>query len=234
MTASHPESDLFSSPDPVPDWTRIDTVLLDMDGTLLDLHFDNHFWLRHVPRRYAEENSLSVADAEARILPHMREIRGTLDWYSIHYWSDYLGLDIPALKLEVAHLIRLRPWVREFLQWLREQGKKTVLATNAHPDTVEIKFSRVALGSCFDQIVCSHDLGAPKETVEFWEALSGQLAFDPERSLLVDDNDSVLDAAADFGIRWLWSVSRPDLKAPPRAPGRYPAVDRYQDLVGRG
>src|SRR5690606_507131 len=25
-------------------WNQIDTVLLDMDGTLLDLHFDNHFW----------------------------------------------------------------------------------------------------------------------------------------------------------------------------------------------
>ncbi|MFV8760570.1 GMP/IMP nucleotidase, partial [Yersinia enterocolitica] len=26
-------------------WQEIDTVLLDMDGTLLDLEFDSHFWL---------------------------------------------------------------------------------------------------------------------------------------------------------------------------------------------
>ena len=26
------------------DWTQLDTILLDMDGTLLDLEFDNHFW----------------------------------------------------------------------------------------------------------------------------------------------------------------------------------------------
>ena len=31
------------------DWTRIDTILLDMDGTLLDLGFDNFFWREHVP-----------------------------------------------------------------------------------------------------------------------------------------------------------------------------------------
>ena len=31
------------------DWTSIDTVLLDMDGTLLDLRFDNWFWQEHVP-----------------------------------------------------------------------------------------------------------------------------------------------------------------------------------------
>ena len=26
------------------DWTEVDHVLLDMDGTLLDLAFDNDFW----------------------------------------------------------------------------------------------------------------------------------------------------------------------------------------------
>lgn len=30
-------------------WKEIDTVLLDMDGTLLDLNFDNHFWKEFVP-----------------------------------------------------------------------------------------------------------------------------------------------------------------------------------------
>ena len=43
----------------VPDWENIETVLLDMDGTLLDLHFDNHFWLQHVPVCYAEKHGLS-------------------------------------------------------------------------------------------------------------------------------------------------------------------------------
>ncbi|MEC8348362.1 MAG: haloacid dehalogenase, partial [Pseudomonadota bacterium] len=26
------------------DWQNIDTVLLDVDGTLLDLHYDNFVW----------------------------------------------------------------------------------------------------------------------------------------------------------------------------------------------
>ena len=28
---------------------NVDLVLLDMDGTLLDLHYDSHFWLDYVP-----------------------------------------------------------------------------------------------------------------------------------------------------------------------------------------
>lgn len=35
-------------------WKTIDTVLLDMDGTLLDLHFDNHFWLSLVPQEFKQ------------------------------------------------------------------------------------------------------------------------------------------------------------------------------------
>jgi putative hydrolase of the HAD superfamily len=33
------------------DWDRIDDVLLDMDGTLLDRHFDNFFFEEELPRR---------------------------------------------------------------------------------------------------------------------------------------------------------------------------------------
>ena len=42
---------------PLP-WPEIHTVLLDMDGTLLDLRFDNHFWRELVPERYAERHGL--------------------------------------------------------------------------------------------------------------------------------------------------------------------------------
>ena len=209
-------------------------MLLDMDGTLLDLHFDNHFWQTHVPRRYADIHGIDHEQACARILPHMREIRGTLNWYSIHYWSDYLALDIPTLKQEVAHLIRLRPGVTPFLEWLRKAGKYVVLATNAHPDTVEIKFSRVTLGGHFDQIICSHDLGAPKESMDFWRALGDLLDYEPGRSLLVDDNEQVLDAAAAHGIRWLRSVQQPDLQAPPQPPGKHPAVVHFRHLTDSG
>ncbi len=36
---------------PIPAWSRIDVVCLDMDGTVLDLRFDNRFWLEMLPRR---------------------------------------------------------------------------------------------------------------------------------------------------------------------------------------
>ncbi len=51
------------------DWSQVDTVLLDMDGTLLDLHFDNRFWNEHLPRCYAQARGLDEAAARAELMP---------------------------------------------------------------------------------------------------------------------------------------------------------------------
>ena len=69
------------------DWEDIDTVLLDMDGTLLDLHFDNHFWLEYVPQRYAEQHGISLDAAKQELMQRYRQVEGTLDWYCVDYWS---------------------------------------------------------------------------------------------------------------------------------------------------
>ncbi|MGH8370476.1 MAG: haloacid dehalogenase, partial [Gammaproteobacteria bacterium] len=100
----------------IPDWSEIRTVLLDMDGTLLDLHFDNHFWLEHVPLRYAERHGLDPEQALAELMPRFREMEGTLQWYCLDHWSRELDLDIVALKREVAYLIKVLPEVETFLQ----------------------------------------------------------------------------------------------------------------------
>ncbi len=47
------------------DWDNIDTVLLDMDGTLLDLGFDNWFWQPHVPEQYPPSRHLPYPAAHS-------------------------------------------------------------------------------------------------------------------------------------------------------------------------
>ena len=48
-------------------WSEIDTVMFDMDGTLLDLHFDNFFWLKLVPEHLSKQHGVS----EKQALAHM-------------------------------------------------------------------------------------------------------------------------------------------------------------------
>ncbi|MEK7696969.1 MAG: GMP/IMP nucleotidase [Pseudomonadota bacterium] len=212
-------------------WEKIHTVLLDMDGTLLDLHYDNHFWLEHVPRRYAEKNALSLAAAKNELLGRYKNAEGTLDWYCIDYWTRELGLDIPQLKEEVDHLIAIHPHVIDFLDAVRATGRRMVLVTNAHGKTIELKFRRTQLGEHFDAVVCSHDFGLPKERAEFWERMQAAEPFEKTAALLVDDSLPVLRAARAYGIAQLLAVRRPDSKQPEKLTGEFPAILSFRDVM---
>lgn len=213
------------------DWSRIDTVLLDMDGTLLDLHFDNHFWQAHLPRRYAEARGLPVEASHEELSALFHARVGTLDWYSVDYWAEALSLDIMRLKEEVAHLIAVHPHVTDFLAAARAAGKRIVLATNAHHKSLTLKMARTGLDPHFDAIVSSHALGAAKEQQAFWQRLREIEAFDPARTLLVDDSLPVLDSARRYGIAHLVAVKRPDTKQPEKQTADYPAIDDFSQLI---
>ncbi|MCM2131888.1 HAD-IA family hydrolase [Larsenimonas rhizosphaerae] len=212
------------------DWSSVDTVLLDMDGTLLDLHFDSHFWLEHLPKRYRELHKLDEAASEA-MLSRVMEQYGTLDGYSLEYWSRELDLDIVALKKEVAHLIGFRQDARDFLLWLREQHPRVVLATNADRRGLALKLPMTGLDELVDDIVSSEDIGHPKEAAEFWLLLEERLGFDPTRTLLIDDNVRVLEAAREHGIRHLLGILQPNSQSPRKVFAEFVALDRFAETM---
>jgi 5'-nucleotidase len=213
------------------DWEHIDDCFLDMDGTLLDLHFDNHFWQEHVPRRYAEAQGLSLEIAKERLRTRYRAIEGTLEWYCVDHWSRELGLDIVLLKEEVDHLIAVHPHVVDFLEALANRGKRRVLVTNAHQKALSLKMERTRLAGHFEHIISSHELGLPKENPGFWARLQTVLPYDPARTLFVDDCLSVLRSAQAFGIGSLLAVLQPDSRSPRRVTDEFPAIVDFADLL---
>ena len=212
-------------------WADIDTVLLDMDGTLLDLHFDNHFWLELVPQRYAQLRRLSLEQARAVLTPKFAAQQGTLNWYCTDFWSRELDLDIAQLKREVGHQVRFLDGALEFLTTLRAWGKQLALVTNAHRDSLHVKAGRTELSNYFDRVTSSHDFGAPKEHPHFWTTLSNELSFDRRRTLFVDDSLAVLRAAHAHGIQHLVTITQPDSTLPPRVVDEFPAVRGVAELL---
>jgi putative hydrolase of the HAD superfamily len=214
-----------------PDWAAIDAVLLDMDGTLLDLGYDQHFWEEQLPRHLAERRGVTLDEAHRLMRPVFEMTAGTLDWYCIEYWSRALAIDILALKRATRHRIDWLPHAREFLSRLRASRRRMVLVTNAHPEILAVKDAHLGIRRRFDAVYSSHDFGEPKESAAFWPRLAARESFDPARTLFADDSLAVLRAAREHGIRWLYAVRRPIGRGPVRQPSDFPGVESVLELA---
>lgn len=213
------------------DWTLIDTVLLDMDGTLLDLNFDNYFWLEYLPTRYAEEFGLDPQQAKADIYNKTRALEGTLEWYSTSYWTEALGIDVVALKHEVRHRIKEMPHCHEFLDQLKASGKDIVMVTNAHHDSLDLKMDKTGLAHKFDRLITVHEFALPKERIECWDEVQKIHPFDKTRSLLIDDNLHALKSAERYGIAQLLAIYQPDSRAPKKDVEHFMAIHTFDEIM---
>ena len=202
-----------------------------MDGTLLDLHYDNHFWLEHLPQRYAELHGISRAMAELELMPLFERNAGQLQWYCLDFWSAELKIPVRELKRETADLIALRPDADTFLAAIKEAGKRVIMITNAHRDSLSLKLERIELAPYFERLISSHDYGFPKESPQFWDALHADIGFEPARSLFIDDTLPILRSARDFGVRHLLAVKQPDSKKGPKDTKEFAALGDYRELL---
>lgn len=216
---------------PLIDWSQIDTVLLDMDGTLIDLNFDNTLWNSHLPKVYAQANKISTEQAHELLFGHMRLNARTIKFYCLDYWAEFTGLDILQLHRNVAGLLRYREGTEAFLQWLQTHPSRVLMATNAHRDSVVFKDNHLDLLGYFDAVVSSHDYQQVKESQEFWHTLVANQSINPDRSVFIDDNEAVLDAAQQFGIAHVLCVASPDSQRPPHTESAHHMLHNLADLV---
>jgi len=212
-------------------WCNIQTVFLDMDGTLLDLHYDNYFWLQHVPLRYAEVHSLTLEVAHRELMQRYASVAGTMQWYCVDYWTQELGLDIERLKHEVAHLIAVHPQVAPFLEYIRAAGKRVILLTNAHHKSLALKMSKTGLEIYFDTLISAHSVGIPKENPAFWPRLQALETYDPQQTLLIDDSLPVLRSARSYGIGHLLAIYQPDSRQPRKAVEDFAAIESFDQIM---
>lgn len=205
--------------------------MLDMDGTILDLAFDNFVWRELVPVRYAEKNGLAYEIARERLYAKYASIQGDLEWYCLDHWSERLGFDVLQLHHEVHHRIEYLPGAHAFLERIREKNVKVLLVTNSHPDTLRLKNETLAFGDFFDGLHSSHSYGYAKERQEFWQALQEEEDFDPETTMFVDDTQPVLRSAAQYGIKMPVTVTRPDTSEPKRKGSEFVGVEGVHGLL---
>ena len=212
-------------------WKSIKTVLLDMDGTLLDLYFDNYFWQEYLPVHWGKLNKMDAESAKVKLRDWYAKEAGTLSWYCLDFWTERLQFDVLELKADVEHLIKYRPHAESFLKQLGDSAFSVVMVTNAHENLIKMKIDITGLDVYFDRIISAHAIGYAKEELVFWEKLQLVVPFELDKTLLIDDNLTVLRAAKKFGIKNLLTIIKPDSQNPDQDTAEFDAIHSFQDLI---
>jgi len=213
------------------DFKQVDHVLLDMDGTLLDRHFDNFFFEDALPRRYGAQKGIPFPEAQEKLLHMYRSVEGSLDWADLHYWSTKLTLNVVALTEEYQHLMGMFPDAVPFLEYLKKRELPYTIVTNAHPSNIAIKMAKTGLNDHVTRIVSAFEVGSLKMHKEFWEVCQTLLPFDPARTLYIDDDESCLEAGRAFGIRHLFHKAQPSSRLPLHPSRHFPSIEDFTQIM---
>ena len=156
-------------------------IMFDMDGTPLDLAFDDYIWNQCLPEHYAQFHGYSLEKSHQYLQQLYLDHKHTLSWYSSAFWSLQTGIN--TLKMQQNHesKICLRAGSLELLEQLKAAGHVCWLVTNADCKSLELKLENIPLRPHFDLIISSEQIGYPKETLAFWKYLQQQHSFNPNR-----------------------------------------------------
>jgi putative hydrolase of the HAD superfamily len=175
---------------------------VDLDGTVIDREFAEHFWMEFMPKLYAESKGVPLEEARRTVYAAYDEV-GPLDlrWYLPEYWLDRFGIraNPRELILENAGWLRVYPDAAELLRGL-DDGYVVVASTNSAKIFAEVY--QEVLGLRFSAVLsCVSDFGMARKSARFYRMVAERLGVEPGDILHVgDDPERDLLEALEAGV----------------------------------
>src|SRR5262249_6621637 len=94
-----------------------------------------------------------------------------------------------------------------------------------------IKSAKTGLADYVDRIVDAFEVGYLKMRSEYWPNCRKLVGFDPSHSLYIDDDESCLAAAKQYGIKEIIHSARSSSQLPPVCSTNFTSVDHLPVLL---
>lgn len=175
---------------------KIKGVLFDMDGIVLDTEkLYTRFWKEAA-------QSLGYPMTHEMALG-MRSLSREVGERQL---KDYLGEEVnyqqvrnKRIELMSAFIdengVELKPGIHELLDFLKENGIKTSIATSSPLDRTKEYLSQVGLVNAFDELVSGHMVEHGKPAPDIYIYAATKLGLKPEECLVLEDSPTGLLAA---------------------------------------
>jgi len=179
--------------------TRIDTVVFDMDGVLLD---SEPVWNR-VRHDFAGAHGGRWTDED------QRAVMGANSPQWVAYMHDHCGVDLPhdeifagvmrALRASYARDLPLFAGAREAVSAIAPHYRLG-LASSSPRELIEYALQLAGLRACFAVVVSSDEVARGKPKPDVYREACARLGASPQRSAPVEDSSNGILAAARAGL----------------------------------
>lgn len=191
---------------------KIKGVISDMDGVILDTE-------KLYVRFWCEAANFYGYPMQTH---HALSIRSMARVYAIERLKGYFGEDFDYYTVHDKRIELMDKYIEEngiepkcgaeeLLQFLKENGYKTALATATAPERTKSYLSRLGLYEYFDEIVCASMVKRGKPQPDIYLCAAERLGLKPQECIALEDSPNGIKAASAAGCK---TVMVPDLDLP--------------------
>lgn len=211
----------------------IRAAIFDLDGTLID---SMYVW-----------EKVDVDFLTERGIPVTREyteaVRGMFFETAAAYTRQAYGLQeseqqivqiwLDMARHEYAHHVRLKPYSKEYLHFLKQKGIKLGMATSSNPYLLEPVLKNNGIDDIFDEICYTSEVGKNKSFPDIYLYTAKKLGVSEKHCVVFEDIPEGVDGAGKAGM---YTVAVYDEASREQEPYLRSAADRYifdfSDMMG--